>query len=181
MKNKNIKPCPCGRPIDELCISDAGQGGKWAYVTGNCCGEWAIEFRTSYTKWNSTECMELAITAWNNAPRQTNEDLDQAYMHGKTEGLKGARKESSISPACSISEARAMALYSPPFKFQHGFIFDANGEMVSDGELENQDAIQRVRGWGRIGYMDDAEKLQDLVGDVIAKALTEYWQKSAGN
>ena len=59
--------CPCGRPIDDLIISDAGQGGKYMNVTGNCCGEWMIEFRTNYAK--GDELIVLAQEAWNAAPR----------------------------------------------------------------------------------------------------------------
>jgi hypothetical protein len=61
--------CPCGRPIDDIFIADAGQGGKWAWVSGNCCGEWSIEFRTQYNALDSEECKKLAIAAWNEAPR----------------------------------------------------------------------------------------------------------------
>lgn len=70
--------------------------------------------------------------------------------------------------------ARAMALFTPPFKFNCGYIQDQEYNMVADkprtGDL-------RVRGWGRISYMPDAEALQDEVGAVIADALTEYWNR----
>jgi len=65
----NLKPCPCGKTPERLCISDAGQGGKWANVSGYCCGEWTIEFRTSYEALDSDKCMEYAIQAWNESPR----------------------------------------------------------------------------------------------------------------
>jgi len=77
----------------------------------------------------------------------------------------------------TFNHAKAMGLYRPPFRFEHGYILDADGHMMSDNEGEGQDVIQRVRGWGRIGSMDDAEALQDAVGEVIAQALTEYWQR----
>lgn len=72
-----LKPCFCGRPIDDVLIYDydAGQGCKYAYVAGNCCGEWMIEFRTDYHPLNSEECKQLAIAAWNNAPRATDRDV----------------------------------------------------------------------------------------------------------
>jgi hypothetical protein len=65
----SLAHCPCGRPIEELNITDAGQGGKWAWVAGNCCGEWSIEFRTGYHALDSEECKRLAREAWNAAPR----------------------------------------------------------------------------------------------------------------
>lgn len=68
-------------------------------------------------------------------------------------------------------EQQAMALYEAPFHHERGYIWDAKNKMVAD-----DGAVLRVRGWGRISYLPDAEKLQDAVGDLIAKALTEYWQ-----
>lgn len=65
----DLLSCPCGETPKKLIICDAGQGGKWANVTGDCCAEWTIEFRTQYEKLDSNECMELAIEAWNEAPR----------------------------------------------------------------------------------------------------------------
>ena len=78
-----------------------------------------------------------------------------------------------------ISE-RAFALYRPPFRYDgHGYLWDANGEMVADDRPESPSAIGRIRGWGRIGYLKEPEKLQDMVGHLIAQALTEFWQKHA--
>lgn len=64
-----LQPCPCGKTPARVCIEDTGQGGKWANVTGACCGEWAVEFRTNYHDYRSPECEKLAIDAWNEAPR----------------------------------------------------------------------------------------------------------------
>jgi hypothetical protein len=76
-----LAPCPCGRPISELQISDSGQGNKWANVAGNCCGEWMVEFRTLNENLTSEKCMSLAMEAWNKAPR-----------HDKTQQLLAAAK-----------------------------------------------------------------------------------------
>jgi len=65
----DLLSCPCGKTPKELFIADAGQGGKWAYVYGDCCSVWEIEFRTEYYGLDSNECMKLAIEAWNDAPR----------------------------------------------------------------------------------------------------------------
>jgi len=67
--SEELKPCHCGRPLDNLTIIDSGQGGKYANVCGDCCGEWMIEFRTQYNGLTTPECMSLAIKAWNEAPR----------------------------------------------------------------------------------------------------------------
>jgi hypothetical protein len=61
--------CPCGVTPNKLHIVDNGQGGKWANCSGDCCGEWTIEFRTNYEKLNTAACYELAVRAWNEAPR----------------------------------------------------------------------------------------------------------------
>ena len=63
----NLKPCPCGKIPNSLLIAD--NGAKWAYVFGDCCNEWHIEFRTSYNPIDSDECMKLATEAWNLASR----------------------------------------------------------------------------------------------------------------
>lgn len=68
----------------------------------------------------------------------------------------------------------ALALYAPPFRFDRGYIWDAKNNMVADDDA--QDVALRVRGWGRISYMPNPEALQDAVGELFAKALTEYWQ-----
>ena len=74
------KQCPCGEQHPKLIITDAGQGQKYALAYGHCCGEWCIEFRANYTEFDSDECMELAIDAWNQAPRK---DLAQAEIDTK--------------------------------------------------------------------------------------------------
>jgi hypothetical protein len=71
---------------------------------------------------------------------------------------------------------RALALYKPPFQFQSGYIFDADHQVVADDHESKVDAL-RVRGWGRIQYLENPRELQDEVGRMIAIALTEFWNK----
>lgn len=88
-------------------------------------------------------------------------------------------------PPFGTKRAAALALYKPPFKFRMGYIHDAGGHMVADqdgfgeGSKVFDSIAARVRGWGRIGYMPDAEALQDEVGAVLADALTAYWNSAA--
>lgn len=69
MDKRITAACPCGNTPKELYVTDAGQGGKWAWVYGGCCGEWHIEFRAEYNDPESEKCKELALEAWNAAPR----------------------------------------------------------------------------------------------------------------
>lgn len=80
-------------------------------------------------------------------------------------------------PEQPVSElrARAISLYKPPFKFDFGYIWDADGQMVADQNLNEDGQILCVRGWGRISYLENPEALQDEVGEVIALALSNYW------
>ncbi len=65
-----IKICPCGKTPKKLCISESNTS-KWAYVCGDCCGEWNVEFRTEYQKLDTAKCMELAIQEWNYVKRRS--------------------------------------------------------------------------------------------------------------
>lgn len=80
-------------------------------------------------------------------------------------------------------KTKALELYKLPFRFDHGYIFDASGHTVADqgGALDGQLAFMaQVRGWGRIGKLENAEAMQDKVGELIAEALTEYWERNTG-
>lgn len=84
---------------------------------------------------------------------------------------------SETNPIDSVVMRDALALYKPPFSFTCGYIFDSTGAMVADDNCES--ILLRVRGWGRIQYKDNPGQLQDAVGEHLAKALTEYWERNA--
>lgn len=70
----------------------------------------------------------------------------------------------------------ALDYLKPPFKFNRGYIFDAEGHMVADdGDWKNH--VVRIRGWGAISYLESPEQLQDMIGTLVAEALTEFWQR----
>ncbi|MFU4516061.1 hypothetical protein ACM73F_14695 [Pseudomonas aeruginosa] len=77
---------------------------------------------------------------------------------------------------------RALALYTPPFSYDSfgGYIWDAKQNMVADNHVDG-DQVLRVRGWGRIVYMENPEELQDEFGDMLAEALTEYVERRNGS
>jgi hypothetical protein len=76
---------------------------------------------------------------------------------------------------------RARKLFRAPFRYQGGYIWDDEGEMVADrhGDAEAKSATLRVRGWGRLGYItkspEEAAALQDTYGELIAEAMTAHF------
>ncbi len=75
-------------------------------------------------------------------------------------------------------EGKVLALYKSPFRREYKRIFDANDELIID-DSGDQAAMSHVHNWGRISQMGASEELQDAVGDLIAKALTLYWDLHA--
>lgn len=82
---------------------------------------------------------------------------------------------------------RALDLYTPPFNFnRYGYLNDSKSQMVADNHVEDsveetgKEAMLRVRGWGRISYLPEPEKLQDQIGEILGQALTEFWLKHGG-
>lgn len=61
-----LKPCPCGKIPTELSIDQSGT--KWAWTSGNCCGDWSLEFRAGYHT-DLDELKKLAAARWNGAER----------------------------------------------------------------------------------------------------------------
>lgn len=76
----------------------------------------------------------------------------------------------------TVLTERALAIYKPPFKFESGYFFDSDGNMVAD---KHEAEAMRVRGWGRISYMPTPEELQDHIGKLIAQAMTELWVRGS--
>lgn len=75
----------------------------------------------------------------------------------------------------------ALNLYTPPFKYCHGYIYDNKNEVVADQDgVESSIALQ-IRGWGHIQYHQEVapSELQDFIGQMTAEALTKYWELRA--
>lgn len=73
----------------------------------------------------------------------------------------------------------AIACYRAPFRFEHGYIWDADSKMFSDNDSQAEHVIQRVRGWGYLQHKPRAAALQDELGEIVATALNDYWAKHA--
>ena len=63
-----LKKCPCGRYPNKLAI-EAGSSCKWAFVYGDCCGSWLVEFKANCKDLDSEEIYDLAVDVWNDNPR----------------------------------------------------------------------------------------------------------------
>ena len=78
---------------------------------------------------------------------------------------------------------KAMQLLKPPFSYDMGYIWDSakDQNMVADeGECEIG-TIARLRGWGRLGYLPDGAEIQDAIGEIIAEALNQYFDRIASS
>lgn len=60
--------CPCGKIPSKLHI-EQGVSSKYSFASGDCCGDWMVEFRTGYHNKDS-RLMERAAKAWNEAQRK---------------------------------------------------------------------------------------------------------------
>ena len=95
-----------------------------------------------------------------------------------------AEPEQPMPPFESKRKA-AMAIYTPPFRYEHGYIFDSQRHMVADnGPICDGPSVEgavaaRVRGWGRIVYMPNAKELQDEIGAMLADALNALYAKES--
>ncbi len=71
----------------------------------------------------------------------------------------------------------AMSVYTPPFRYQHGYIFDSQHLMIADDDSVTGAVASRVRGWGKLGYLPNGAELQDEIGQIIADALNALYAK----
>lgn len=83
------------------------------------------------------------------------------------------------TPPFGSKRKAAMAVYTPPFKYLHGYIYDSQNLMVADdGDMKfgvEGAVASRVRGWGRFGYMPNGAELQDEIGQMMADALNALY------
>ncbi len=94
MEPPALARCPCGEVPDEVGTM-SGVSSKHAWVGGNCCGEWFVEFRTNYEPIGSPERMALATKAWNKANRGGLRDhfheLDELIQEARDQDAKVAK------------------------------------------------------------------------------------------
>lgn len=108
---------------------------------------------------------------------KTNEALNKV-KEAITAALTPAPTEKTLRQA-------TLDLYIPPFRYVGGYIYDSNNNTVADSGTDTAQGtiISRIRGWGRIAYLDNpkarAEQLQDEAGRIVAEALNMYWKTPA--
>lgn len=106
---------------------------------------------------------------------------ERAPIIGMIKSLNQALAVEEPIPPFGAKRAAAMAIYTAPFKYVHGYIYDSQDNMVADdGEMCSDKSVEgavaaRVRGWGRIGNMPNAAALQDEVGQMIVDALNAMY------
>lgn len=134
----------------------------------HCAGRWRLEDCT---------CGSLLRMKLEHLENECAE-VRTAILDGKQDTLEASSGTSALNAGLCRA---AFALYRPPFRFEHGYIWDAGNNMVADQDDACSDAVSseiaRVRGWGRICSMPEPMALQDKVGELIAAALTEYWTR----
>lgn len=86
-----------------------------------------------------------------------------------------AEKPQEPPPPFGSKRKAAMAVYTPPFKYVRGYIYDSQNLMVADDDKVEDAVASRVRGWGRLSYLPNGAELQDEIGQMIADALTAYY------
>jgi len=88
-------------------------------------------------------------------------------------------KDQAIAPPYGSKREAAKAVYTPPFKYMRGYIFDSQSLMVADDDQVEGAVASRVRGWGRLGYLPNGAELQDEIGQMMADALNALYQPPA--
>ena len=88
-------------------------------------------------------------------------------------------KDQAIAPPYGSKREAAKAVYTPPFKFQRGYIFDSQQSMVADDDQVRGAVASRVRGWGKLSYLPNGAELQDEIGQMMADALNALYQPPA--
>lgn len=163
--------CPCGKVPTELGIADANQGGKWAFVHGDCCGEWMIEFRTDYNPLESDECKRLAREAWNSAPRSNLTDRLEVLECEHAEFYKNWRDARVMLEACQAENAKLRSDVDRCYKM-------LLSEPDTKGALFKAENI--LRGILDLPHSDTA--LKELKSQVRKETLleTKHWMLSNG-
>jgi hypothetical protein len=88
-------------------------------------------------------------------------------------------KDQAIAPPYGSKREAAKAVYTPPFKYMRGYIFDSQSLMVADDDQVEGAVASRVRGWGRLGYLPNGAELQDEIGQMMADALNALYEPPA--
>lgn len=86
----------------------------------------------------------------------------------------------ALLKASARYKQKAMSLFKPPFRYDSmgGYIWDSENNMFADQEEIEMGTISRLRGWGRLSYLEDGEEIQDAMGEIFAEALNMYFERN---
>lgn len=107
--------------------------------------------------------------------------LEKSHAAGKDAITKldaliaAQEKAEPVLPPFVTERKAAMAVYTPPFKYLHGYIYDSQALMVADNDGVEGAVASRVRGWGHIGHFPNGAELQDEIGQMMADALNDLY------
>jgi hypothetical protein len=102
-------------------------------------------------------------------------EVDKERSQRRSEAI--AEQQGEPLPPFGSKRKAAMAVYTPPFKYLHGYIYDSQNNMVADADGVDGAVAARVRGWGRLGYMPNGAELQDEIGQMMADALNALYTR----
>lgn len=127
--------------------------------------------------------IDILINTWIKRSKDAT-PIDAMLINKCIRELRGATAQ-PVQPPSGDKRKAAMAVYTPPFKYLRGYIFDSKNSMVADDGALGDDlsvsgaVASRVRGWGKLGYLPSGAELQDEIGQMMADALNALYANSA--
>lgn len=92
----NLKPCPCGKTPEKLAIYDS-EAYRYSRAYGTCCSEWEIEFRGDDNPLDDVRTYNLAVEAWNAAPRAVPIPCPNECDHGRVPDVDAMTTEQFLA------------------------------------------------------------------------------------
>ena len=128
--------------------------------------------------------MQRALDVWQTS-RYGSISHHKAMLLAMTDLGKAIAQPVQPTPPFGDKRKAAMAVYTPPFTYRRGYIFDSQNLMVADkGEIDDDQSVKgavasRVRGWGKLGYLPNGAELQDEIGQMMADSLNALYAHNA--
>jgi len=91
---------------------------------------------------------------------------DEGCFSSRSRTGGGTVLEARVSGTTDL-RSQALELYRPPFRREYGYVFDSRSDTIV--------SVLRPRG-SRVKSPLDPNPLQDAAGDLVAEALTRFWE-----